>query len=92
MAPTIIRHGAAVMLAAGALAAGAGTASAATLTAAPQEAQIAAAHPAGFHGDFCDDFHHRGDGHCRGDRWTWDRDHHCWKHDRWDGHRWNHRG
>lgn len=89
MAPTIIRHGAAMVLAAGALAAGAGTASAAPLTAAPQ---IATGHHAAFHRDFCDDFHHRGDGRCRGDRWTWDRAHRCWHHDRWDGRRWNRRG
>jgi hypothetical protein len=92
MAPTIIRHGAAVVLAAGALAAGAGTASAATLTTVPQEAQIATSHPAAFPRDFCDDVNHRGDGRCRADRWTWDPAHHSWIHDRWDGHRWNRRG
>jgi hypothetical protein len=90
MAPTIIRHGAAVLLAAGALAAGAGTASATTLTPAPQQAQIAAGHRE-FVRDFCDDFNHRGHRNCRGDRWTWDRAHHCWNHDRWDGRRWNRR-
>jgi hypothetical protein len=90
MAPTIIRHGAAVLLAAGALALGAGTASATTLTPAPQQAQTAAAHPK-FVRDFCDDFNHRDHRDCRGERWTWDRDRHCWNHDRWDGHQWNRR-
>ncbi|HWR46333.1 MAG TPA: hypothetical protein VN327_01765 [Pseudonocardiaceae bacterium] len=90
MAPTIIRHGAAVLLAAGALATGAGTASATTLAPAPQEAQAAVGHlePVG---DFCDDFDNRGDPRCQGDRWTWDPAAGRWGHDRWDGQRWNRR-
>ncbi|HEX4099662.1 MAG TPA: hypothetical protein VHY21_03850 [Pseudonocardiaceae bacterium] len=93
MAPTIIRNGAAVLLAAGALAtgAGAGAASATTLAPAPQQVQTTAGNPSMFGQDFCDDFNHRGDPRCRGDRWTWDPAHHRWNHDRWDGHRWNHR-
>jgi hypothetical protein len=91
MTPTIIRHGAAVLLAVGAVATGAGTASATTLTPAPQQAQTTAGHLTALGRDFCDDFNHRGDPRCRGDRWTWDQAHHRWNHDRWDGHRWNHR-
>jgi hypothetical protein len=82
MAPTIIRYGAAVLLTAGALATGAGTASATTLTPDAQQAQTAAGHPAAFTPNFCDDFNHRGDPRCRGDRWTWDPVHHRWNHDR----------
>lgn len=69
---------------------GVGTASASTL--APEQTAVTSARP--MPRDFCDDWNHRGTPQCRrGDRWTWDWQHHRWDHDRWDGrdHRWHRR-
>jgi len=89
---TALRGSALALGTAGALALGVGSASASTLTPAPQVAAISSSHPGYRMGwDYCDDWNHRGEGRCRGDRWSWDAAHHCWVHDRWDGHRWNRR-
>ena len=84
------RRGSALALGtAGAVVLGGGWASASTLTPAPQAAALSAS--PGYHADwdYCDDWNHRGEGPCGGDRWTWDG--HNWIHDRWDGHQWNRR-
>jgi hypothetical protein len=80
LAPTIIRYGVAGLLAAGALATGTGTASATTLTPDTQQTQTATGHPTAPPRNFCDDFNHRGDPHCRGTQWTWDPAHQRWNH------------
>ena len=87
---TARRGGAFALCAAGALTLGVGSASASTLTPAPQAAVVSSSQVYLADWDYCDDWNHRGDGQCRGDRWTWDGRN--WIHDRWDGHRWNHRG
>jgi hypothetical protein len=86
---TALRGSILALCAAGAVALGAGSASASTLTPAPQAAATSSSRPPVYHGDYCDDWNHRGDGRCHGDRWNWDG--HRWSHDRWDGRRWNHR-
>ena len=76
--------------AAGALMFGMGSAPAGTFTPAPQTADVSSGQVSLADWDYCDDWNHRGEEPCRGDRWTWDG--HNWIHDRWDGHRWNRRG
>ena len=87
----IIRGTSLALGAAGALALGAGTASASTPTQAPELTAFTAVQPTWHPRDFCDDWNHRGDRRCHGDRWNWDNRYHRWDHDRWDGHRWNRR-
>lgn len=86
---TALRGSALALCAAGALALGVGSASASALTPAPQAAAISSSQVYRADWDYCDDWNHRGDGRCGGDRWSWDG--HQWNHDRWDGHRWNRR-
>jgi hypothetical protein len=92
LGPTALRAGALALCTAGTLTLGMGSASASTPTPVPQTAAMSSSH-AIYHSDrdFCDDWHHRGDRRCHGDRWNWDNHFHRWNHDRWDGHRWNHR-
>lgn len=80
--------GALALCAAGVLTLGAGTAAASTPTPAPQLAAATSAQPTFYPRDFCDDWGHRGDRRCHGDRWMWDSHFHRWNHDRFDGHRW----
>jgi hypothetical protein len=88
----VARRGSALALCtAGALALGVGSASASVLTPAPQAATTSASQVYRADWDYCDDWNHRSDWQCRGDRWSWDEAHHCWIHDRWDGHQWNRR-
>ena len=80
------------LFAAAALMFGMGAAPANTLTPAPQATVLSSSQPM-YHADwdYCDDWNHRDEGPCRGDRWTWDAAHHRWVHDRWDGRQWNRR-
>jgi hypothetical protein len=87
---TALRGSVVALGVAGAVALGVGTASASTLTPAPRAATVSSSYLVN-RGDYCDDWNHRRDGRCRGDRWNWDGPHHRWNHDRWDGHRWNRR-
>ena len=86
------RRGSALALGvASAVTLGVSSASASTLTPVPQVAAISSSQP-GYRmdWDYCDDWNHRGEGPCRGDRWSWDGRN--WNHDRWDGRQWNRRG
>jgi hypothetical protein len=87
------RRGSALALCtASALTLGIGSASASTPTPAPQVAATSSSQAIYLSDrDFCDDWNHRGDKRCHGDRWNWDAHLHHWNHDRWDGHRWNRR-
>lgn len=87
----IIRATALALCAAGAMTLGAGTASASTPTQAPGLTALTVNQPTWHPRDFCDDWNHRRDPRCHGDRWNWDNRWHRWNHDRWDGHHWNRR-
>ena len=89
---TAFRGGVLALCTTGAVALGVGSASASPLTPALQGSAVSSHQVYRADWDYCDDWNHRGDGPCRGDRWTWDPAHHCWVHDRWDGHQWNRRG
>ena len=87
---TALRGGVLALCTAGAVALAVGSASASPLAPVPQAATFSSSQVTVADWDYCDDWNHRGDGACRGDRWTWDG--HNWIHDRWDGQRWNRRG
>ena len=88
---TALRGSVLALCTAGAVALGAGSASANQLTPALRGSVVSSNQVYRADWDYCDDWNHRDDEHCRGDRWTWDEDHHHWVHDRWDGHQWNRR-
>ena len=86
---TALRGGVLALCTAGAVALAVGSASASPLAPVPQAATFSSSQVTVADWDYCDDWNHRSDGACRGDRWTWDG--HNWIHDRWDGHQWSRR-
>ena len=65
---TALRGSVLALCAAGAVALGVGSASASTVTPAPQGSGISSGPVYRADWDYCDDWNHRGDGPCRGDR------------------------